>query len=70
MQYEFIGIAASLFVLLSFVVNDIRQVRYINIIGAVLFVVYGYCIASFSTAFLNSALILIHVYYLNQKNEE
>lgn len=61
---EIIGILGSVFVLISFVVNDIKKIRIINIIGAVLFVVYGIYINAFSTWFLNGALILIHIYYL------
>lgn len=61
---EIIGILGSVFVLLSFIVNDIKKIRIINIIGAVLFVVYGIYINAFSTWFLNGALILIHIYYL------
>lgn len=64
MQYEVIGIFATLFVLASFIVNDIRKVRIINIAGAALFVVYGLLIGAFSTWLLNAMLIVIHIYYL------
>lgn len=67
MQYEFIGILASLFVLASFVVNDIRKVRFINIIGASLFVIYGILIDAFSTYLLNGILIFVHLYYLSKQ---
>lgn len=64
MQYEVIGIIATIFVLLSFSVNDIKKVRVINIVGAVLFVIYGYLIGAFSTWLLNGLLVLIHIYKL------
>ena len=67
MLYELIGIAATLFVLASFIVNDIRRVRIINIAGAALFVVYGILIGAFSTWLLNGLLIVIHIYYLTKK---
>lgn len=67
MQYEIIGIMATLFVLASFLVNDMRKVRYINIIGAALFVVYGYLIGAFSTWLLNGVLIVIHIFYLKKR---
>jgi hypothetical protein len=63
-MYELIGILATLFVLASFIVNDIRKVRIINIAGAALFVVYGILIGAFSTWLLNATLIVIHLYYL------
>lgn len=67
MEYEFIGIAATIFVLLSFLMNDIKMVRFINIIGAALFVIYGLLIGAFSTYLLNGLLIGIHIYYLSRQ---
>ena len=64
MNNELFGLLGSIFVLISFLINDIKKVRIINIIGALLFVVYGILINAFSTWFLNGALILIHLYYL------
>ena len=66
MLYELVGITATLFVLLSFLMKDICTVRIVNIIGAWLFVVYGILIGSISTWLLNGALILIHIYYLRK----
>lgn len=67
MIYEAIGILGTLFVLASFIVNDLRKVRVINIVGASLFVVYGVLIGALSTWLLNGLLILIHIYYLKKK---
>jgi hypothetical protein len=69
MQYELIGILATLFVLASFAVNDLKLVRIINIVGAALFVVYGILIGAFSTWLLNALLIEIHIYYLATKRK-
>ncbi len=69
MLYEIIGIAATLFVLASFIVNDLTKVRIINIVGAALFVVYGILIGAFSTWLLNGLLIAIHIYYLVKKRK-
>lgn len=69
MLYEIIGIAATLFVLASFLVNDLTKVRIINIAGAALFVVYGILIGAFSTWLLNGLLIAIHIYYLVKKRK-
>ena len=63
-MFEFIGILASLFVLVSFLMKKIRTIRIVNIVGAALFVVYGICINSISTWFLNGALIVIHLIFL------
>lgn len=64
MEYEIIGIVATLFVLASFMVGDLRKVRYINIMGAALFVAYGLLIGAFSTWLLNGLLIVIHICHL------
>ena len=69
MLYEIIGIAATLFVLASFLVNDLTKVRIINIAGAALFVVYGILIGAFSTWLLNGLLIAIHISYLVKKRK-
>ncbi len=38
---NFIGYAASFFIVLSFVLKDIRKIRVVNLIGCVFFVLYG-----------------------------
>lgn len=70
MLYEAIGIVATLFVLASFLANDIKLVRLINIAGAAFFVAYGLLIDAFSTWFLNAVLIVIHGYYLAKNESE
>jgi hypothetical protein len=62
--YELIGIMGTLFVLLSFLMKDLKKVRIINIIGATLFVIYGLLIGALSTWLLNGILIIVHIVYL------
>lgn len=64
MSIEIIGITATFFVLLSFLMRSAAKIRMINIVGAALFIIYGFLIGSFSTALLNAALIVIHAVYL------
>lgn len=47
-MYEIIGVIASVIVLISFVMNGEKKIRIINIIGALLFVIYGILINAFS----------------------
>lgn len=61
MKYELIGLLGTIFVLLSFIQNDEKKIRKINIIGAVLFVCYGLITKTYSTAFLNLCLCIIHI---------
>lgn len=70
MMCEAIGIVATLFVLASFLVNEIRLVRLINIAGASFFVAYGLLIGAFSTWVLNAVLIVIHCCYLVRDESE
>lgn len=67
MNYELIGTLASVLVLISFLMRGEKKIRIINIVGALLFVIYGILINAFSVWFLNGALILIHLYYLTRK---
>lgn len=71
MWMELVGIAGTLFVLASFLMKDYRKTRIINIVGAVLFVIYGIAINAVSTWLLNGMLILVHIYFLmkGDKNE-
>ena len=45
---EYIGIFAGIMVLVSFIPVDIKKIRLLNIIGCVLFVIYGIGINSIS----------------------
>ena len=61
MNNEIFGIAASSMVLLSFLMRGERNIRLINIFGALTFVFYGYLINSFSTILLNGVLVIVHI---------
>ena len=61
MNYEWIGVTASIFVLLSFLMQGETKIRLINIIGATLFVIYGLFIHSLSVWVLNAILVLVHI---------
>ena len=62
---EWVGYAAMLALIISFTMKDIRKLRFINSIGAILFVVYGYMLASSWPIIITNACILgINIYYL------
>lgn len=61
---EIIGIIATLFVLASFLMSGEKNIRIINIVGALIFVVYGILIGALSVWILNGALFFIHIYKL------
>lgn len=70
MIYEIIGLLGTLFVLISFLMKEVRLIRVINIIGAVLFVIYGLLIGALSTWLLNGILVIIHIIYLIKAKQE
>lgn len=66
-MYEFIGLLASTMVLISFVMSGEKKIRIVNILGAILFVVYGVLIGAFSVWFMNGTLLLVHIHKLKKK---
>lgn len=38
---SYVGYAASFFIVLSFIMKDIRKIRVINLLGCICFVIYG-----------------------------
>ena len=61
---EILGIVASLFIILAFLFKDVRIIRILDTVGALLYVIYGILINSWSNIFLNTVLILIQIYRL------
>jgi uncharacterized protein with PQ loop repeat len=61
---EWVGYAASLGVLLSFLMKDIKTLRLVNSVGCLLFVVYGVLLSSIPIIITNVAILLINFYYL------
>lgn len=67
---EYLGIWATVIVLLSWIPSNERKSRMINIIGCLMFVAYGIAIHSVSNILLNTCLFGIHVYKLWRNKEE
>ncbi|MGC4129883.1 MAG: uroporphyrinogen decarboxylase [Bergeyella sp.] len=66
---NYIGYAASVFVVLSFVLKDLRKVRLINLIGCICFVIYGFFCAEplWPIIIPNAILCGIQIYHLLKK---
>lgn len=64
MIIECLGVAATIFILIAFSMNDKRLIRIFDCMGAILFVIYGILIQSFSVWLLNFVLITINIYKL------
>lgn len=66
MKYELIGLCGTVFILIAFLFNTEKQIRIFDMIGSVLFVVYGALIGAYSNVVLNGALIIVHIIKLRK----
>lgn len=69
---EWVGYAASLFILISLTMTSIIRLRIINSIGCILFVIYGLSVRAYPVAISNALIILINIYnlYVLTKNNK
>jgi len=61
---EIIGLVASALVLVSFLFKHVRTIRLINIVGCIVFVMYGVLIGALSIWLFNGTLIFVHIYLI------
>ena len=64
MNIEILGWVATLIIIVSFLVNDIKTLRTVSLIGAILWVIYAFVIQSSSIVFLNLVIVGIQIYKL------
>jgi len=61
---DWVGYLGSLVILISLLMSSIKKLRWINLVGAVIFSFYGFMIASIPTGFMNVGIAVIDVYFL------
>ena len=61
---EAIGYIGSALVLISMLMTSVAKLRFINMIGSLIFTAYALCIVSYPTAAMNFFLALINIYNL------
>lgn len=61
---QWIGYIASVIIVISMMMPSIIKFRWINLIGALLFSVYGFLIHAIPVGILNGVIVLVDVYYL------
>ena len=66
MWYEWLGYVASLIVLVSLVMSSVKRLRWINLVGSLVFAAYGIIIKSYPVAVMNLGIVLVNTYYLYQ----
>jgi len=61
---ELIGYAGSALIALSLMMSNIWRLRWINLIGAVFFVLYGVSVRAYPVALVNALIVAVDAYYL------
>ena len=64
LQNEWLGIIASAIVLVSFLTTNQIKTRIINSVGCVVFIIYGLMLPAYATAFMNTAVLAVHIVFL------
>lgn len=62
---NYIGYAASVFIVLSFILKDLTKIRIVNLIGCICFVIYGIFSGMLWPVIIPNAIIcFVQIYYL------
>lgn len=64
--YEILGYVASLIVLVSLLMSSVKRLRWINLMGSLVFAVYGFLIGAIPVGVMNTGIVMINIYYLFQ----
>jgi len=71
---EYVGYLASIMVLISFTMKDVKKLRTVNMIGCLLFVAYGFLMPTLRIGLpiiiTNVAIFCINFYYSFLKTKE
>ena len=71
---EYVGYLASLMVLLSFTMKDVKKLRLVNMSGCILFIIYGSLMPSFRIGLpiiiANVAILIVNIYYLVKPSKQ
>ena len=66
---EYVGYLASIFVVVSFLLKDIKTIRTVNLLGCICFVIYGiYNGVLWPIIIPNTVLAFIQLYNILKKN--
>ena len=62
---DIVGWAATIFIIISFLINNLLWLRIINMVGAALWLTYGIIDTSYSIIFLNVIIVSIQFYKIS-----
>ncbi len=63
---EIIGYAGSILVAVSLMMSSLVRLRWINLIGALAFAVYGWLVGAYPVFAVNGFIVLVNVFYLRR----
>ena len=63
---EWLGYLASVTVLISLLMSSVKRLRWINLVGSLIFSVYGFLLGSLPVGIMNACIVIINIYYLYQ----
>ncbi|ETI90196.1 YgjV family protein [Clostridium butyricum] len=61
---EYVGYVASILIGISMFMKNIVKLRFINLIGCILFTIYGFIIKAYPVAVVNLIIAFTNIYYL------
>jgi len=61
-----IGYAASVIIAVSMTMSSIVRFRWVNIVGAITFSIYGFLLGAIPVGILNGLIVLVDIYYLQK----
>ncbi|MGE5431505.1 MAG: hypothetical protein ACM3QX_10545 [Syntrophomonadaceae bacterium] len=67
---EIIGYVASLLVAASLTMSNIKRLRWINLTGAVMFVIYGLSVKAYPVFAVNGFIVFVNIYYIIQMSKK
>lgn len=63
---EWLGYLASILVLISLLMSSIIKLRWINLLGSLIFALYGFLIGALPVGLVNACIVIINIYYLTK----
>ena len=67
---ELPGAIATICIVLSFCFNNLKTIRWLNLIGSIFFVIYTLFVPSLFTGVANGIIIFVNSYYLIKMSKE
>lgn len=63
---EIIGYAGSLLVAISLMMSSLAKLRWINLVGALTFAIYGWILGAYPVLAVNGFIVFVNIYYLRK----